>query len=434
MIHSKQETSETTGPGHAGGLTGADWVAALPPLAVALGYLLAITLAELLTTFTSPRTGLALHSMILALLLLHAALTWDRPIHTVLITLVFAPLIRLVSLSLPLFPFPLFTWYGIISLPLFVTAALTGRLLGLRWQALGVNLHGLRWQLPIALTGLALGYLEYQILQPQALVPSFTWQAIWLPALILLISTGFFEELVFRSLMQTTAIRVFGRFGLLFVALVFAALHIGYKSLLDIAFVFAVGLFFGWAVARTRSIVGVTLSHGLTNIVLFLVMPFVALAPSAGLTAQPAGGSPVAVAATSTVQPAPAALPATAAALLPAATPSPSAQPAIASLTPTPGPTSAPASATPSPTPSPTPTAAQPWAVVKDDLLNVRTGPSTQYGILRLAQPGQRYPIARRNSTGDWLLIRFTDGLAGWVSSEYVTVEGDITSVPVEGA
>jgi membrane protease YdiL (CAAX protease family) len=35
-----------------------------------------------------------------------------------------------------------------------------------------------------------------------------------------------------------------------------------------------VGLFFGWVVQRTRSLLGVTLSHGLTNIVLFLVMPY----------------------------------------------------------------------------------------------------------------------------------------------------------------
>lgn len=275
MIDAKRKAGEPAAAGGAA-LTGADAIAALPPLTVLLGYLVAISVAELLTTFTNARAGLMLHGMILAMLILHAALTWDRPIHTVLVTLIFAPLIRMVSLSLPLFPFPLFTWYGIISLPLFVTAALTSRLLGVRWADLGVSLRGLGWQIPIALTGLVLGYVEYRILKPQALVATFTWQAIWLPALILLISTGFFEELVFRGLMQSTAMRVLGRFGLPFIALVFAALHIGYKSLLDVVFVFAVGLFFGWIVLKTRSIVGVTLAHGLTNITLFLIMPFVA--------------------------------------------------------------------------------------------------------------------------------------------------------------
>jgi len=47
------------------------------------------------------------------------------------------------------------------------------------------------------------------------------------------------------------------------------------RSLLDVLFVGVVGLFFGWVVHRTRSLLGVTLAHGLTNIILFLVMPFV---------------------------------------------------------------------------------------------------------------------------------------------------------------
>jgi membrane protease YdiL (CAAX protease family) len=50
-------------------------------------------------------------------------------------------------------------------------------------------------------------------------------------------------------------------------------LHFGYHSLLDVVFVFAVAVFFGWVLLRTRSIVGVTLSHGLTKIRLFLVFP-----------------------------------------------------------------------------------------------------------------------------------------------------------------
>lgn len=439
MIEAKQETSDGAGQGPpAAALSSADRIAALPPLVVVLGYLLAITLAELLTTFTSARAGLMLHSMILALLVLHAALVWEKPVHSVLITLIFAPLIRLVSLSLPLFSFPLFTWYAIISLPLFVTAALTSRLLGLRWRDLGINLSRLGWQIPITLTGLLLGYTEYQILRPQPLVASFTWQAIWAPALILLVSTGFFEELVFRGLMQSTAMRVFGRFGLPFIALVFGVLHIGYKSVLDVAFVFSVGLFFGWAVLKTRSIVGVTLAHGLTNIVLFLVMPFVVFAPAGGLPLQPAGGSPAAaVASTSTAQAVPTALPTATAALLaappPAAAPSPSPQPAVATATLPPSPTPVPASPTPapSPTPSASPTAASPWAVVRDARLNVRAGPGVQHDVLLVALPGQRYPITGQDPVGEWLLIRYADEREGWVFADYVAVEGDITSVPV---
>jgi NADH-quinone oxidoreductase subunit N len=61
------------------------------------------------------------------------------------------------------------------------------------------------------------------------------------------------------------------------VALIFAALHIGYRSVVDVLFVLGVALFLGWVVYRTGSLLGATIAHGLTNIVLFLVMPFLVL-------------------------------------------------------------------------------------------------------------------------------------------------------------
>jgi membrane protease YdiL (CAAX protease family) len=129
-------------------------------------------------------------------------------------------------------------------------------------------------QIAVALTGVALGYLEYKILKPQPLVETFSLQAIWLPALILLVFTGFLEELIFRGLMQRASLPTIGRLGLVYVSLLFGVLHIGYRSLADLVFVFLVGLFFSLIVERTRSIFGVTLAHGLTNITLFLIFPF----------------------------------------------------------------------------------------------------------------------------------------------------------------
>ena len=58
------------------------------------------------------------------------------------------------------------------------------------------------------------------------------------------------------------------------VALVFAFLHMGWLSMLDMVFVFIVGLLFGLFVLKTGSIVGASISHGLTNVVLFMVMPY----------------------------------------------------------------------------------------------------------------------------------------------------------------
>ena len=81
-------------------------------------------------------------------------------------------------------------------------------------------------------------------------------------------------EFIFCEVLQHTAQRVFDLWEIFYVSLIFAILHIGFLSWIDVIFVFAVALFFGWIVKTTGSLLGVTLSHSITNIVLFLVAPF----------------------------------------------------------------------------------------------------------------------------------------------------------------
>jgi membrane protease YdiL (CAAX protease family) len=106
------------------------------------------------------------------------------------------------------------------------------------------------------------------------MVIELTWQEVWLPALIFLMCTGFVEEFIFRGVLQRTAVEAFGWRGIIYVSLLFAALHMGFLSLIDVVFVFCVALFFGWVVKKTGSLLGVALAHGITNIILYLVAPF----------------------------------------------------------------------------------------------------------------------------------------------------------------
>jgi DNA-binding XRE family transcriptional regulator len=121
--------------------------------------------------------------------------------------------------------------------------------------------------------GLGLGAIEYAILRPTPLFQSFSWGMFLVAALTLTLSTGLPEELIFRGMLQRLALPTLGRWAIMYVALLFTAMHIGYKSILDVLFVFAVGMMFGKIVRRSGSIVGVTLAHGTTNITLFLIMP-----------------------------------------------------------------------------------------------------------------------------------------------------------------
>jgi membrane protease YdiL (CAAX protease family) len=124
------------------------------------------------------------------------------------------------------------------------------------------------------MTGVIFGLAEFYILRPEPLAGAFIWGKVIIPAVILFIGTGFAEEFIFRGVMQRAAGEALGGWGWVFIALVFTALHIGYLSIADLGLVFGVGLFFGLVAQKTGSILGTTISHGITNIVLYLVAPF----------------------------------------------------------------------------------------------------------------------------------------------------------------
>ena len=104
-----------------------------------------------------------------------------------------------------------------------------------------------------------------------------TWQKVLPPALIIIVCTGFVEEFIFRGVLQRTAIEAFGWRGIAYISALFAILHMGHRGpfpwIVDVVFVFAVALFFGWVVKKVGSLFGVTLAHGITNVLLLIVFP-----------------------------------------------------------------------------------------------------------------------------------------------------------------
>jgi membrane protease YdiL (CAAX protease family) len=189
--------------------------------------------------------------------------------------LTLAPLIRMLSTSMPVAPLEQIYWFVLINTPLFIVTFLLIRSQMLTRKFLGLRLGDWRIQLPIAVTGFFLGFMDYSFLEPAPLIASLTPEAFIMPAAILMVFTGFSEELIFRGLIQSHAERLTGRFyGLAFTSLLFAAMHIGWESFPDLLFVLGVGLFYGYAFQKTRCLTGIALSHGITNITMFLLVPF----------------------------------------------------------------------------------------------------------------------------------------------------------------
>jgi membrane protease YdiL (CAAX protease family) len=238
-------------------------------------FLLGLTLAEFITAVSVPQVGLVLHGLLLLATILLAAFSEKKVQYRFYLVMALAPLVRLLSLSMPLLQFEFVNWYMVIGVPLFIATFIALRMAGYKSSQVGLT-FGRKWWLQgiVILLGFGLGFLEYWILRPDPLVDSFGWQQVVYPALILLIFTGFMEELIFRGLMQRASLQSLGRIGFIYTAAVFAVLHIGYKSILDVIFVFAVGFLFAHIVQKTNAIWGVTLSHAITNISLFLVFPF----------------------------------------------------------------------------------------------------------------------------------------------------------------
>ncbi len=237
------------------------------------GSVLVLALAEYLVAFVAPGWGLALHAALLAAFMVRSVVNVGR-IHELYLALSVLPLIRILAIAMPFWLTDQSAHFALVNLPLIVATLMAAYYLGYGRRELGLRLGFLPWQVAIIATGPLIGYTERLIIQPPAMAPDLSLQAVWWPALSLLLFTGLSEELLFRGVLQTAAVRALGaRWGIVTVAIMFGVLHIGWLSALDVAFVTLVGLFFGWAVHRTGSIVGVTFAHGIANIVLFIVLP-----------------------------------------------------------------------------------------------------------------------------------------------------------------
>jgi len=239
-------------------------------------YLLALTVCELAVALWDPRVGLVGHLGLLATTLALGSLS-DGPARALWLACAIGPLVRVVSLGSPMWAFPPMMWFVLSALPLFVSGMLVMRASGMRAVDVGLRCPGPRaWplELVVAASGLGLGAAEWYIVRPSPMaLGTGAWQ-LALSAIIILVCTGLLEEFLFRGVLRSAADRALGSVASsLFGALVFAALHIGYRSLLDLLFVGLVALYFDQVVRRTGSIVGVTVAHGLTNIVLFVLIP-----------------------------------------------------------------------------------------------------------------------------------------------------------------
>jgi uncharacterized protein YraI len=56
--------------------------------------------------------------------------------------------------------------------------------------------------------------------------------------------------------------------------------------------------------------------------------------------------------------------------------------------------------------------------------MNVRTGPSTAYPVIRTVPGGAQMGVLGQDASGAWLFVQFADGVQGWLSRSLTNFEG----------
>jgi len=147
-------------------------------------FMVVLSLAEMLVIYNL-RLGMLVHLLLLAGLLIGSAFFYGKAISRFYATLTLAPLIRILSLALPLAAFPPMYWFAVTSFPLLIGAALIARLNSYQVRDIGITWGRVPLQFLISFIGIPLGVMEYMILRPQALIPVPDLAQILFAALIL---------------------------------------------------------------------------------------------------------------------------------------------------------------------------------------------------------------------------------------------------------
>jgi membrane protease YdiL (CAAX protease family) len=259
---------------------------------VALSYLVAITIAEVFTaSFRATNLdstkylylGLILHAFILVMLIGHSSMSKSKDLSNILLAMAMAPLIRIISLTMPLYCFAYPGWFLILSIPLLIAPFAVAYVQGVPGKYLGMTIGKKPiLQILTILMGFGFGAFEYLVLKPSLMIPTeVTFYTVTAAVLLLALATGFSEEFIFRGIIQNSTIMAFGtKAGILFTSTLFAILHVGNitgwnVTVLDVLLVFVVGFVYSIVMLKTKSIMGIAISHTLTNTTLFIICPIV---------------------------------------------------------------------------------------------------------------------------------------------------------------
>lgn len=244
---------------------------------------LLIMAAELLLFAGKLEYATWLHVFILMCLAGITAYVQNTQMYMPLQALMLLPLFRLVNLSMPVFFKETLYLYLFIYSPLIIPVYLIAVQQKVNWRELGFIKGDIKVFIPIAIiVSFAIAEGEYYIIKPGPLIPDLSlWNLLKLAA-VMIFFVGLVEELIFRSVLQTRLERFIGQFpGLMVTSILFGVMHSGYGTFYEMLFTSMAGFTLGYLFQRSRSLPLITLIHGLVNVFLFGIIPF--MGPDLGI-------------------------------------------------------------------------------------------------------------------------------------------------------
>lgn len=241
---------------------------------IGLAYLVCLTIIEILGVGIGPVVALVLHAGLILTLFTLYLFKLDDSGQPPWLGLTLVSVLRIASLALPLKLFHPLVWAAVVCLPVWIGIGLLRPHLNLSRADLGLRKANLGWQIPIALSGVPIGYLGSRLLDQQPYFREFSWSGLLLGGSLLVVSIAFTEELLFRGVLLALARRSLSYSALPFISVVYATMYIATQSPGYLIWMGLVGWLWGWCAQQTRSVWGVAVAHGLMLVGLGFVWPY----------------------------------------------------------------------------------------------------------------------------------------------------------------
>ncbi len=239
-------------------------------------FILIILIAQIMSTYYSITWGIILESFLIISLIINSIFTKSIKFSYLSQAMILLPLVNIISQNMAVITLKPIYWWGISAVPITVATIILMKNQNISRRKAGLIIGNLPLQLIIALTGVALGIIEYNIIHPSPILLNFNPINIIIAGSIIIISTGLLQELIFRGLIQKLAENIMGYIlGIIFSSTLFTILNIGWNSPINLIFIFLISLYYGYVFHITRSVIGIGISQGLCNVILFILLPYI---------------------------------------------------------------------------------------------------------------------------------------------------------------